>query len=174
MKRTISEQKVLHKLGIPDFRHMTKEKVVEFATILPKMDPEVAKAAIAEFPNFKDLSLALVDQYKEVIDAVLHENRAGQEAFYEACNLILETMRNELEQEGLTSEDRDRIETRMIDVAQRLQENISENREFLKSIARNAALTMGFVLALCGALLGANAVLNGEASEEDLDDADAA
>ena len=83
-------------------------------------------------------------------------------------------MRNELGQEGLTSEDRDRIETRMIDVAQRLQENISENREFLKSIARNAALTMGFVLALCGALLGANAALNGEASEEDLDDADAA
>ena len=83
MKRTISEQKVLHKLGIPDFRHMTKEKVVEFATILPKMDPEVAKAAIAQFPNFKDLSLALVDQYKEVIDAVLHENRAGQEAFYD-------------------------------------------------------------------------------------------
>ena len=174
MKRTISEQKVLHKLGIPDFRHMTKEKVVEFATILPKMDPEVAKAALAQFPNFKDLSLALVDQYKEVIDAVLHENRAGQEAFYEACNLILETMRDELGQEGLTSEDRDRIETRMIDVAQRLQENISENREFLKSIARNAALAMGFVLALSGALLGANAVLNGEASEEDLDDADAA
>lgn len=174
MKRTISEQKVLHKLGIPDFRHMTKEKIVEFATMLPKMDPEVAKAAIAQFPNFKDLSLALVDRYKEVLNVILHENRADQEAFYEACNLILETMRDELGQEGLTAEDRDRIEARMIEVAQMLRENISENREFLKSITRSAALVIGVVLALGGALLGANAVLNGEASEDDLDDADAA
>ena len=46
MKRTIKEKKVLKKLGIPDFRHMTKDKIIKFATMLPYMDPLVAKAAL--------------------------------------------------------------------------------------------------------------------------------
>lgn len=34
MQRTISEQKVLKRLGIQDFRHMTKDKIMKFATML--------------------------------------------------------------------------------------------------------------------------------------------
>lgn len=52
MKRTLSEKKVLKKLGIPDFRHMTKDKVVEFASMLSRMDPEVAKKALEQFPEY--------------------------------------------------------------------------------------------------------------------------
>ena len=33
MKYTISEKKVLKKLGISDFRHMTKDKIVKFANM---------------------------------------------------------------------------------------------------------------------------------------------
>lgn len=43
MSRTLTEKKVLKKLGIDDFRHLTKEKVITMATMLDKMDPEVAK-----------------------------------------------------------------------------------------------------------------------------------
>ena len=64
MKYTLSEKKVLKKLGIPDFRHMTKDKVMSFATMLPYMDPEVAKKALEQFPSFKDLAGDMVTQYK--------------------------------------------------------------------------------------------------------------
>jgi hypothetical protein len=37
---------VLKKLDIPDFRHLTKDKVIEFATMVPRMNPEVAKKAV--------------------------------------------------------------------------------------------------------------------------------
>jgi len=43
MKHTLSEKRVLSKLGIADFRQMTKDKVVKFASMLPYMDPEIAK-----------------------------------------------------------------------------------------------------------------------------------
>ena len=46
MKHRLSEKKVLKKLGIPDFRHMTKDKVMGFASMLNQMDPEVAKKAL--------------------------------------------------------------------------------------------------------------------------------
>ena len=46
MKHSMTEDKVLRKLDIPDFRHMTKDKVVSFVSMLPQMDPEVAKCAL--------------------------------------------------------------------------------------------------------------------------------
>ena len=46
MNRTLSEQKVLKKLDIPDFRHLTKDKIIAFASLLPQMDTEVAKKAL--------------------------------------------------------------------------------------------------------------------------------
>ena len=57
MARPYTEQQVLKKLDIPDFRHLTKEKVIAFATMVPKMNPEVAKKALEQFPNFASTSL---------------------------------------------------------------------------------------------------------------------
>lgn len=51
-KKPLNEQKVLDKLGIDDFRHLSKEKVIEFVSLVPNMEPEVAKAAIEQFPEF--------------------------------------------------------------------------------------------------------------------------
>ena len=65
MKYTISEKKVLKKLGISDFRHMTKDKIVKFANMLPYMDKEVALKALEQFPEYKDMSCQLADTYKK-------------------------------------------------------------------------------------------------------------
>jgi hypothetical protein len=54
MSKTLTEQKVLKKLGIQDFRCLTKDKVLTMASMLDKMDPEVAKKAIEQFQNFSD------------------------------------------------------------------------------------------------------------------------
>lgn len=81
MKRTLTEQKVLKKLGISDFRHMTKDKIVKFASMLPYMDPEVAKKALDQFPAFKELVSQLVVEYKAIVEKVLAENTASQDAF---------------------------------------------------------------------------------------------
>ena len=48
MVRSLTEQKVLKKLGIDDFRHLTKDKVITMASMLDRMDPEVAKKAIEQ------------------------------------------------------------------------------------------------------------------------------
>ena len=50
MNKPLIEAKVLTKLGIPDFRHLTKDKVVSFVSMLPHMDTEVAKMALEQFP----------------------------------------------------------------------------------------------------------------------------
>ena len=71
----MSEKKVLKKLGIPDFRHMTKDKVVKFVSLLPNMDPEVAKKALEQFPAFADLAKEMVVQLKLLSDKTFEEDR---------------------------------------------------------------------------------------------------
>lgn len=51
MVRQLTEKQVLKKLDIPDFRHMTKAKVMQFASMLPYMNTEVAKRHLNNFQS---------------------------------------------------------------------------------------------------------------------------
>lgn len=48
---SLAEQKVLKELGVPDFKHITKDNIVMLRTALDKCDPEVAKAIISKIPE---------------------------------------------------------------------------------------------------------------------------
>lgn len=43
MKRSLSEHKVLNKLGITDFQRLSKDKAIRFDSMLPYMNPEMEK-----------------------------------------------------------------------------------------------------------------------------------
>ena len=139
MKRTLSEKKVLKKLGIPDFRHMTKDKIVKLASMLPYMDPEVAKAAIHQFPEFKDMACNLVCQLKESIDKGMDNNNKSQDEFYLTCNDIISSLQKELEKENISEEERDRIENKMIMIAQMKSEKDTENKIFIQRMTFGVA-----------------------------------
>ena len=96
MSRTLTEQKVLKKLGIPDFRHMTKDKVMKFASMLHKMDREVAIKALEQFPEFANATTEIVAYFKEIVAKGFEENSASQNAFYSMCESINETLKQEL------------------------------------------------------------------------------
>ncbi len=51
-KKIMDEKEVKEILKIDDFRKMSKNKIVEFVSMLPKMDKEVALASINKFPNY--------------------------------------------------------------------------------------------------------------------------
>ena len=101
MHRTLSEQNVLKLLDIPDFRHMSKDKVVAFASMLPRRNPEVAKAALAQIPEYVKLASEIVRTYKEVIDKMFETNATDTKAFYDACNSILLSLDRQLQAEIL-------------------------------------------------------------------------
>ena len=55
LKKRYSEEAVLKILDIPDFRHLTKDKAIEFVSMIPQMDPEVAIKALEQFPQLKEV-----------------------------------------------------------------------------------------------------------------------
>ena len=156
MQRTISEQRVLQRLGIQDFRHMTKDKIMRFATMLPYMDPEVAKKALEQFPAFKDLAGQLVVEYKNIVADTLTDNSESQKAFYQTCNAILDSLKQELQNDTLLVEERACIEDRMLKVASMIAEKDSENKRFLLKVIAVVGFFATGIIGTAAAILGSN------------------
>lgn len=156
MKRTISEKRALRKLDIPDFRHITKEKIVKLASMLPYMDPEVAKKAIDQFPEFKGMSVEMVNQFRDILNKIVDGNTKSQDTFYNVCNSIIGSLQKELEGDHIDSEERSRIEDKMITVARMIGEKDSENKMFYLEVGGLGLL--GILACIFGSvsLLGTN------------------
>lgn len=156
MNRSFNEKQVLKKLGISDFRHMTKDKIVRFVSMLPYMDPEVAKKALDQFPAFADLAGTIITEYKGIVDAVIKGNASSQDSVYVSCSNILDSLRDELQRDDLTPEERDRIADRMIEVAKIISEKDSENKKFLIKVMVIVGITVSAVTGAAAAILGTN------------------
>ena len=81
--RPYTEMQVLKKLDIPDFRHLTKDKVIEFATMVPRMNPEVAKKALEQFPNFASTSLDVMKEYRTILEKSMDQDQESAQVCYD-------------------------------------------------------------------------------------------
>lgn len=160
MSRTLTEQKVLKKLGIPDFRHMTKDKVMKFASMLHKMDREVAIKALEQFPEFANATTEIVAYFKEIVAKGFEENSASQNAFYSMCESINETLKQELKDGELSFDERMVIIDKMMELAKLEAEKDSENKSFIRWM-----VGVGGIVGSLGILYLANA-LGGQTNVE--------
>ena len=110
----LTEKQVLKKLDIPDFRHLSKDKIMTFFSMLPNMDPEVAKKAIEQFPTYASTVKDIVIEYKDFLDKALSDNAESVQAYYAVCNSILEALSKMLEQNDLTFDEKKYIIEQMI------------------------------------------------------------
>lgn len=160
MGRLLSEEKVLKKLGIENFRHLTKDKVIKMASMLDKMDPEVAKKALEQFPNFANTTKEMLLEYKNTLEKSLESNRESVQAFYNSCNSMIETLQKQLENENLTFEERKYIIDTMLEISKMMGEKDSENKKFIASMAVLGGFVVFTVTAFLASTLGGNAEID--------------
>lgn len=127
----MSEEKVLKKLDIADFRHLTKDKVIKMASMLDKMDPEVAKKALEQFPEFANTTKEMLTEYKVSLDKGLESNNESVKAVYDTYNAIITSLQKKLENENLTFEQKKYIIEQMKDVAEKVDKKDTENKRFI-------------------------------------------
>ena len=113
----LTERQVLNKLDIPDFRHLTKEKVMSMATMLDKMDPEVAKKALEQFPEFAKTMQHILSEYKQSLDNGMKQNAEGVKSYYDTCDAIIASCQKELDKGELSFEERRFILDQMVLIA---------------------------------------------------------
>ena len=152
----MSEAKVLKKLDIADFRHLTKDKVIKMASMLDKMDPEVAKKALEQFPEFANTTKEMLSEYKESLDKGLESNNESVKAVYDTYNAIIAPLQKELENENLTFEQKKYIIEQMKDVAEKVDQKDTENKRFIAGMATLATIVVGGTVAVLASVLGGN------------------
>lgn len=89
----LSEKQVLEKLDIPDFRHMSKDKIMAFCSMLPSMDADVIRCAFEKFPNFVEMSSGIMSCYKELIGSTIKEASSNMKSFNDSCDTIINTLK---------------------------------------------------------------------------------
>lgn len=156
MNKVLTEQKVLNKLGITDFRHLTKDKVMEMASMLDRMDPEVAKKAIEQFPNFSETMKSVVTEYKSVLEKSLEKNGESMRSYYESCDAIIQSCQKELEKGDLSFEERKQVIGWMIEVVNMKGGKDTENKQFIRAICVAGVGAVGIAATVLLTALGGN------------------
>ena len=135
MKRTLAEQKVLDKLNIDSFRQLTKDKVIELSSMLDKVDPEVAKQALEQFPNFASTLKEMLVDYKNTLDLGLKENTESVKMYYDSCNQTIAALQKMLENDNLSFEEKKYAIDKMIEINKMIGDKDSENKKFIAALA---------------------------------------
>lgn len=170
--RYVSEDAVKHALKIDSFRNMSKDKIMQFASMIPYMDKEVAIAIINQFPVLADFGKTVISCYMQMCDNILENNKENQKAVVQGYQTILNALSKKMDAENITEEERKSITEDMILVADKIAESDLQNKKFLDRIGTKVLLGVFGVAALVGAGIGINSVFGGRGELPQLADND--
>lgn len=156
MGNQLTEQQVLKKLGISDFRHITKDKVMDFASMLQSMEPEVAKKALEQFPEFAKMTLEVMSEYKGVLEKSLDENSASSKQCFDIYNTVLDTLKTCVDKENLPFEEKKYYLDKMMEIAKMAESKDTENKKLNWGIISAGAVAVIAVVGIGASLLGGN------------------
>lgn len=167
MSRPYTELQVLKKLDIPDFRHLTKDKVITFASMIPKMDPEVAKKALEQFPNFASASLDVMKEYRGILEEAMQDDRESTQVCYDMYNRVMDSLERILHEDDLSFDEKTYILEQMravADAASQKDYEKANNRLKIIGIVSGVAAS---IVAVLGSVLGSNLIANKRNDSED-------
>ena len=151
---TLTEDQVKKALQIESFRNLSKEKVMKFVSLIPSMDKEVALSIINQFPEYAGMARSMVEEMGAICDNALKENTHSQDAVFAAYRKIIDDLGELLKKDDISSEEREYISSKMIEVADKMAAKDSENKKFQSWIVRNKEYIITGVLLLGSAILG--------------------
>ena len=151
----LSEKEVLQKLDIPNFRHMSKEKIMEFTSLIPNMEPEVAKCALQQFPNFTQMASQVVSCYKDVMLETLKSNSLSTKSFMESCDTVIDALKPLLN-EKLSFNQKKEIIDKIMEILKMKNDKDSEQKQWLGNIVKTASITATAIVAIVGSIIGVN------------------
>lgn len=154
MNKSLSEQRLLKKLDIPDWRHMSKDKLIAFANSMSDLDPEVAKAAIAQFPEFTKMGTEIVRIMSGSLNEVIKNEKNVDNQTYEMNRQILNSLNERLHAESISRWEKGRIINAMVQVSNNLAEMDKNHKRMMGDAFKAFGTVIAMVLSFAGAILG--------------------
>ena len=167
-KRYVSEEAVKRALNIDSFRNLSKDKIMQFASMIPYMDKDVAIAIITQFPAYTDFGKIAVEHYSQICSNILENNKESQNAVITGYQTILDALSKRMEKEELTEQERSAITQDMIQVAIAMAD--LNNKKFLDRMGNKIFLGVLGVVAVIGAGIGINSAVGNSSSLPEVQD----
>lgn len=82
MEYTPMEKDVLSLMERTDFKNLSKNDVISFASKLGELRPEVAKELLAHYPEFVDLMKSALTEYKSMLDSIIKSDDESLKGYY--------------------------------------------------------------------------------------------
>ena len=86
MEYTPVEQRVLSMMQRTDFKNISKNDILSFASELGNMRPDVAKEIIAQFPAYSAMINQIISECKNELDKILDSDDRSAERFYDTTD----------------------------------------------------------------------------------------
>lgn len=153
-KHYLSEEQVKQALHIGSFRELSKDKIMEFVSLIPNMDKEVAMSIINQFPTYADSAKTMVEQMNAMCENILADNKDSRQLAVSAYYKILESLQNRLENPQISDSERKDITETMIDIAEKIAAKDTENKQFLTGLFKYGSMLIGGVVVIGAAILG--------------------
>ena len=129
---------------------------MEFASLIPNMDKDVAISIINQFPAYAESSRNMIEQYNVMCDKILQSNDDSRRDAVMAYKTVLDDLSSLLKQDGVTPELQEKITDKMILVADKIADLHESNRSFLEGIIKYGTPLIGGALLLGAVILGVN------------------
>lgn len=154
MSNKISETELLQKLDIPDWRHMSKEKVITFVSSMAYLDPEVAKKAMEQFPHFTKLGNEMITTMKASLTSAYEESSKGMEQSYKINMKILDCLDSQLNRRFLSKQSREKIINAMLEVSKNISDLENNHHNFLLNSLKTIGTVAVGICMIAGAAIG--------------------
>lgn len=83
MEYTSDEKQILSLMERTDFRNLSKNDVLSYASKLNELRPEVAKEVIAQFPELAKLIQSTMAEYKDILEKIIASDDKSMNQVYD-------------------------------------------------------------------------------------------
>lgn len=90
MEYTPIEKQVLALMERTDFKNLSKNDVISYASKLGELRPEVAKEVLAQFPEFVGLMKTALTEYKGMLDSIIESDDESLKQYFDVANKELD------------------------------------------------------------------------------------
>lgn len=129
--RYTSEVEVKDALGLPDWRHLRKEHVLQLMSMLSDMDSRVALNILGQLPDIATFARVAVEDIATGHDASLSSNARSMEMVHQVHMVRLGLLKGELGREELSADERRHLVNEVREVHADALAKDTENKMYL-------------------------------------------
>ena len=153
-RRLKTADQVKEYLNIPDFRHISRDKLIQFISAIPEMDKEVAIKIIEQFPEFCSCAEVLVSHCESMCDSILRENGDSVRSVMDGYKQTLDVLKDLASAIDVDPADKRFFAEKMVEVADKMAAHDKTNKDFFMGLLQRFAVIVTFVTVTCAAVLG--------------------